>query len=53
MFNVFRYGERNRKYVSLWGTFGKIQNLTQTEHASDVKRWYELLLDDTIEISQC
>ena len=36
---------------SLWGKFGQRQNLTQTEYVIDVKRWYQLLLDDRFEIS--
>ncbi|XP_047111970.1 uncharacterized protein LOC124788732 [Schistocerca piceifrons] len=36
---------------SLWGKFGQRQNLTQNEFISDPQRWYELLLDDKIEIS--
>ena len=36
---------------SLWGKFGQRQNMTQTEYVSDVKRWYQILLDDRLEIS--
>jgi len=36
---------------SLWGKFGQRQNMTHTEYVTDVKRWYQLLLDDTLEIS--
>ena len=36
---------------SLWGQFGQRQNMTQTEYVSDVKRWYKILLDDRLEIS--
>jgi len=36
---------------SLWGKCGQRQNMTQTEYVSDVKRWYQLLLDDRLEIS--
>ena len=37
---------------SLWGKFGQRQNMTQTEYVSDVKRWYQILLDDRLEISK-
>ena len=36
---------------SLWGKFGQRQNMTQTEYVKDVKRWYQLLLADRLEIS--
>jgi len=36
---------------SLWGKFRQRHNMTQTEYVSDVKRWYQLLLDDTLEIN--
>ena len=32
---------------SLWGKFRQRHNMTQTEYVSDVKRWYQSLLDDT------
>ena len=34
---------------SLWGKFGQRQNMTQTK--SDIKRWYQNLLDDRRVIS--
>ena len=33
------------------GKFGQRQNLTQSEYVVDVKRWYTLLLDDKLDIS--
>lgn len=36
---------------SFWGKFGQRLNMRQTEYVNDVKRWYELLLDDKIEIT--
>jgi len=36
---------------SLWGKFGQRQNMIQTEYMTDVKRWYEIFLDDRLEIS--
>jgi hypothetical protein len=36
---------------SLWGKIGQRHNLTHTEYVSDVKRWYQILLDDRLEIS--
>ena len=36
---------------SLWGKFGQRQNITRTEYMPDAKRWYQLLLDNTLEIS--
>ncbi|KAG5863637.1 hypothetical protein JTB14_018347 [Gonioctena quinquepunctata] len=39
--------------TSLWGKFGQRQNLSQTEFIVDPKRWYEILLDDKLYISNC
>jgi len=36
---------------SLWGKFGQIQNMTQIEYVMDAKRWYQILLDDRLKIS--
>ena len=36
---------------SLWGKFGQRQNMTQTKYVTDVRKWYEMLLNDKIEIS--
>ena len=36
---------------SLWGKFGQRQNIAQTEYVSDVERWYQLLLDDRLDVS--
>jgi len=33
---------------SLWGKFGQRQNMSQTEYVSDVRRFYEVLLDDRL-----
>ncbi|CAH1103834.1 unnamed protein product [Psylliodes chrysocephalus] len=38
---------------SLWGKFGQKQNMSETEYVTDVKSWYNILLDDKIEISNC
>lgn len=32
----------------LWGKFEQRQNMTQTEYMSDVRRFYEILLDDRL-----
>jgi hypothetical protein len=36
---------------SLWEKFGQRQNITQTEYVTNVKRWYQILLNDKLEIS--
>lgn len=33
---------------SLWGKFGQRQNMSKTEYVSDVRRFYEILLDDRL-----
>ena len=33
---------------SLWGKFGQRQNMSQTEYVTDIKRFYEILLDDRL-----
>lgn len=33
---------------SLWGKFGQRQNMSQTEYVTDVRRFYEILLDDRL-----
>ncbi|XP_072375471.1 uncharacterized protein [Diabrotica undecimpunctata] len=38
---------------SLWGKFGQRVNLSQTEYITNCKRWYEILLDDTLDITNC
>ncbi|XP_018334518.2 uncharacterized protein LOC108743448 [Agrilus planipennis] len=38
---------------SLWGKFGQRLNMSQSEFVTDPKRWYEILLDDKIHISNC
>jgi hypothetical protein len=35
----------------LWGKFGQRRSMTQTEYVTDVKRWYQLLFDDRLKIS--
>jgi hypothetical protein len=34
---------------SLWGKFGQRQNMGATEYVTDVKRFYEILLDDKLD----
>jgi hypothetical protein len=34
---------------SLWGKFGQKQNMGATEYVTDVKRFYEILLDDRLD----
>jgi hypothetical protein len=34
---------------SLWGKFGQRQNMGATEYATDIKRFYEILLDDRLD----
>ena len=36
---------------SLWDNCSQRRNMTQTEYVTDVERWYQLLLDDGLEIS--
>ena len=33
---------------SLWGKFGQRQNMSKTEYVTDVRRFYEVLLDDRL-----
>jgi hypothetical protein len=33
----------------LWGKFGQRQNMRETEYVTDVKRFYEILLDDRLD----
>jgi hypothetical protein len=35
--------------VNLWGKFGQRQNMGSTEYVTDVKRFYEILLDDRLD----
>lgn len=37
---------------SLWGKFGQRNNMAKSEYVTTAKRFYELLLDDRLEISQ-
>jgi hypothetical protein len=34
---------------SLWGKFGQRQNMGATEYVTDIKRFYEILLDDRLD----
>jgi hypothetical protein len=34
----------------LWDKFGQRQNMRETEYVTDVKRFYEILLDDRLDI---
>jgi len=34
---------------SLWGKFGQRQNMSKTEYVTDIKRFYEILLDDRLD----
>ena len=34
---------------SLWGKFGQRTNMTQTKYVTDLKEYYKILLDDTLE----
>jgi hypothetical protein len=34
---------------SLWGKFGQRQNMGATEYVTDVKRFYEILLDEKLD----
>lgn len=34
---------------SLWGKFGQRQNLSKTEYVTDIRRFYEILLDDKLD----
>ena len=34
---------------SLWGKFGQRQNMSQTEYVTDVKRFYEIMLDERLD----
>jgi len=34
---------------SLWGKFGQRQNMSKTEYVTDIKRFYEIMLDDRLE----
>jgi hypothetical protein len=34
---------------SLWGKFDQRQNMSTTEYATDIKRFYEILLDDRLD----
>ena len=34
---------------TLWGKFGQRQNMSQTEYVTDIKRFYEILLDDRLD----
>ncbi|XP_072384507.1 uncharacterized protein [Diabrotica undecimpunctata] len=36
---------------SLWGKFGQRMNMNQTAYVVDLKRWYELLMDDKINMT--
>ncbi|XP_072377837.1 uncharacterized protein [Diabrotica undecimpunctata] len=36
---------------SLWGKFGQRMNMKQTEYVVDVKRWYEVLMNDKINLT--
>ncbi|XP_050506022.1 uncharacterized protein LOC126884199 [Diabrotica virgifera virgifera] len=39
--------------VSLWGKLGQRLILAQSEYITTSKRWYEILLDDTLDITNC
>jgi ribosomal protein S20 len=34
---------------SLWGKFGQRQNMSKTEYVTDIKRFYEIILDDRLD----
>ena len=34
---------------SLWGKFGQRQNMSKTEYVTDMKRFYEIILDDRLD----
>jgi ribosomal protein S20 len=34
---------------SLWGKFGQRQNMSKTEYVTDIKRFYEIMLDDRLD----
>ncbi len=34
---------------SLWGKFGQRQNMAKTEYVTDIRRFYEILLDDKLD----
>ncbi|XP_072377781.1 uncharacterized protein [Diabrotica undecimpunctata] len=36
---------------SLWGKFGQRMNMKQTEYVVDIKRWYEVLMNDKINLT--
>jgi hypothetical protein len=42
-------GKRAVAKICLWGKFGQRQNMGATEYVTDIKRFYEILLDDRLD----